>query len=132
LDSNVTPPSDRKFGLLFVVVFLVLATMAFMRHSRLHLLFEALAGVTLLFAMLSPRWLAPANRLWMRFGLLLGKIISPIVLGVLFFVVFTPIGLLMRMFGRDILGRSFDKSATSYWVIRSPPGPDGESLREQG
>ena len=126
------PPSDRKFGLLFVVVFLVLATMAFMRHSRLHWLFEGLAGVTFLVAMLSPRWLAPANRLWMQFGLLLGKVISPVVLGVLFFVVFTPISLFMRLFGRDILGRNFDRSATSYWVIRSPPGPDGESLREQG
>ena len=79
-----------------------------------------------------PKLLRPANRAWMVFGLLLGKIVSPIVLGVLYFGVFATVGSAMRLAGRDPLLRMFDQSARSYWIERDPPGPDPQSLRDQG
>jgi hypothetical protein len=75
--------------------------------------------------------LSPLNRLWLRFGLLLHKIVSPLVLGIMFFLVITPIGLLMRAVGKDLLRLKFDKRSSSYWIERLPPGPPPESLKDQ-
>jgi hypothetical protein len=80
----------------------------------------------------SPRpVLAPLNRLWLKFGLLLHKVVSPIVLGVMFFLVITPIGLTMRAFGKNPLRLKLDKQSGSYWIERVPPGPAPESLKDQ-
>jgi hypothetical protein len=69
-----------------------------------------------------PRLLGPLNRLWLKFGLLLYKVMNPLVLGLLFFVTITPIGLVMRAFGKDFLRLRMDRSAKSYWIERAPPG----------
>ncbi|HQR50033.1 MAG TPA: SxtJ family membrane protein, partial [Methylophilaceae bacterium] len=90
-----------------------------------------LSGGFLLLALVIPRVLAPANRAWTKFGLLLHDIVSPIALGILFFVVVTPTGLLMRLLGKDPLRLRFERSAKSYWIVRTPPGPDAESLKNQ-
>jgi hypothetical protein len=87
--------------------------------------------VFLLLAGILPRALGPLNWLWTQFGLLLHKIVSPIVLGVLFFLVFTPLGLAMRLFGGDPLRLRFQPDAPSYWIERSPPGPAPDSLKNQ-
>jgi len=89
------------------------------------------SGLFLLLAVLVPRVLAPANRLWTKFGLLLHHIVSPLALGVLFFLVVTPTGLLMRLFGKDPLRLRFDPAADSYWIKRDPPGPAADSLKNQ-
>jgi Saxitoxin biosynthesis operon protein SxtJ len=92
------------------------------------------AAVALAFAlvgMLRPAWLAPLNRLWMRFGLLLGAVVSPIALGLLFYGVLTPIGVLMRLFRSDPLRLRRDPSARSYWLPRQPPGPPPRSMDRQ-
>ena len=88
-------------------------------------------GIFLLLAALVPGVLAPANRLWTKFGLLLHHIVSPIALGILFFLVVTPTGLLMRLFGKDPLRLRFDPDADSYWIKRDPPGPAADSLKNQ-
>ena len=97
----------------------------------LTLLFGIASLVFLVFALLIPQALAPLNWVWTKFGLLLHKLVSPVVLGVLFFLVFTPIGIIIRLFGSDPLRLRFDSQAPSYWIMRSPPGPAPDSLKNQ-
>jgi hypothetical protein len=78
-----------------------------------------------------PRVLAPLNKLWTKLGLLIYKVMNPIVLGLLFFVTIMPIGLLMRVFGKDFLRMKIDRNAKSYWIERKPPGPPPQSMRNQ-
>ena len=78
-----------------------------------------------------PSLLAPLNRLWTRFSILLSRVTNPIVMGLMYFVVLTPTGLLMRLFGKDLLQRRFDPEATTYWIERDPPGPAPESMEDQ-
>ncbi len=91
----------------------------------------ALAAVFLVLAFARPDWLALPNRLWMRFGELLHGIVSPMVLAVLFFGVVTPIGLAMRLSGKDPMGRRPDPHSQSYWIKREPPGPEPSSMKNQ-
>jgi len=85
----------------------------------------------LVVAWLRPAVLAPLNRAWTRFGLLLHRIVSPIVLGVMFFVVITPMGLVMRALGKDPLRLRYDREARTYWIDRRPPGPAPDTLNNQ-
>lgn len=132
MDEPVTLPTDRKFGFVFVVVFLLAAFSLYRHGHSLYWLFIGLAALTLLIALVKPGLLRPANKAWMALGLLLSKIVTPVVLAVLFFVIFSPIGLIMKAFGRDAMRRKISAATSSYWIVRDPPGPDGASLREQG
>jgi predicted membrane protein len=89
----------------------------------------AIAVIFLLITAFADNVLAPLNRLWAKFGFLLHLIVSPLTLGVIFFLVVMPIGLLMRLFGKDFLHVNIDKSATTYWVERTPVDP--ESFKNQ-
>jgi len=95
------------------------------------LAFGTVSIIFLLLALLVPKALAPLNWVWTKLGLLLHKIVSPVVLGILFFMVFTPIGITFRLFGGDPLRLRFDSNALSYWIARSPPGPAPDSLKNQ-
>jgi hypothetical protein len=125
-------PSDRSFGWLFVAVSTAVAAYLFYQGWRSAPIAAAVAGILLAVTLLAPRWLRPLKRAWLTLGLFLGKIVSPIVLGVLFFGLFTPLGLMMRLFGRDALRLRRQPLGLSHWVRREPPGPTPESLREQG
>jgi hypothetical protein len=98
-------------------------------------IFWMASGVlTIIFAVAglsNAAWLTSLNRLWMKFGLLLGMIVAPVALGVLFFVVITPLGILARAFGNDFLRIKPDTTKSSYWVDREPPGPDAASMHRQ-
>lgn len=124
-------PTDRSFGFTFAVVFGLAAAWLIWRGSRYGVAVAAFAAGFALLGWLVPRVLHPLNVVWMRFGLLLNRIVSPIVLGVIFFGVFTPVSLLFRLIGRDALRRSFVADQASYWIDRSPPGPDGKSFPQQ-
>jgi hypothetical protein len=114
-------PSNRSFGWTFTGVF---ALGAFFYPWVL-----ALAAATALVTLIRSQWLAPLNRAWMKLGALLHHVVSPLVLGLIFFGVFTPVGMLMRAFGRDAMARRFEPQARSYWVRRDPPGPADDSFR---
>jgi len=130
-DETLKTSSDRFFGLLFFVVFLLIALLPLLKGKPPHLVLLGIAMAFLAIALIVPRWLAPLNRLWMKFGELLHHIVSPIILGIMFFGVITPVGWLMRLMGKDLLRTKFDRDATSYWIPREPPGPEKSSLKRQ-
>ena len=124
-------PTDRSFGVTFAVVFCLIAGwMAWSSMPGFVWLISA-AGALLAVAWIYPRLLRPLNRLWMAFGLLLHRIVSPIVLGVMYFGLFAPIALVLRVKGRDAMRQTADPDASSYWIDRDPPGPPPESLPNQ-
>ena len=131
LYSQPKLPTNRKFGWFFAAVFSAVAAYAYWRGwntvSLVTLIPAFLFAIATLF---SPQLLAPLNRLWYGLGMLLGKIISPIVLGLIFFVLITPVSLVTRLFGRDEL-KMKKRSVKSYWTDRSPPGPSSDSFKNQ-
>jgi len=130
-EQHVEGSSDRAFGIVFAVVFVLIGIWPLLSGSAVR--WWAL-GVALAFALtaaIRPALLAPMNRAWMRLGLFLGKVISPIALGILFFLVLVPIGLVMRVVGKDPLRLKRDAGAPSYWISRTPPGPPPDSMKNQ-
>jgi hypothetical protein len=136
--EKVEGSSDRSFGLTVGGILVAIAGL----RSGLHLWaggapggFEgglAAIGVILLaFGLIAPARLAPANRAWAQFGLLLFKVINPVLLGVIYLTTIVPIGVLIRVLGRDPLDLQFDRAAASYWVVRTPPGPAPETMTQQ-
>ena len=116
--SKIELPSNKKFGFFFTVVFLIIASYFFLSDRILiSYVFFVFTAILLLTTFINEHALLPLNKLWMRFGHLIGTIISPIVLGVIFFGIFTPYSLLMRLFGRDELKLKLVKSR-SYWKLR--------------
>jgi Saxitoxin biosynthesis operon protein SxtJ len=124
-------PSNRSFGTLFVAVAALLGAFGWWRGSVLYPWAFALSALILVVTLAVPDWLAPANRAWMKLAAILNRIVSPIVLGVLFFIVLTPTAFVIRLLGRDAMKRRFDLSARTYWVERDPPGPDPSGLPNQ-
>jgi len=122
-------PSNRSFGWTFTGVFVVFGAYGLWKDGA-HAWLLGLAAVTALVTLTRDSWLAPFNRAWMAFGELLGRVVSPVVLGVIFFAVFAPVGALMRRLGRDAMCRRIDPAARSYWVKRDPPGPAESSFRD--
>ena len=117
--SDIELPSNKKFGFFFTFVFAILAFYFLFIDSILWA--QALAVLAVLFLLITviiPQALLPLNKLWMRLGLLLVMIVSPIVLGIIFFGLVTPYGVVMRMFGRDELRLKFTKKS-SHWISRS-------------
>jgi hypothetical protein len=130
-DQQVEGSSDRAFGLVFAAVFLIIACWPLLHgDSPRWWSVGAAAGFALL-ALLKPVLLGVLNRVWTKLGILLGKIISPVALGVLFYGVFTPIGALLRLTGKDPLRLKRDPAAASYWIARKPPGPAPDSMTNQ-
>lgn len=128
-ESNL--PSNFSFGALFVLFFGAVGGYQWL-HARGHgKWWLGAAAVTLAVTLVRPRWLTPFNRIWMGFADFLHSLFSPIALGLLYFGLFTPTGYAMRLFGRDVLNRRFDPSARTYWVQRSPPGPEAGGLVDQ-
>ncbi len=123
--------SDRSFGVVFGVVFLIIALWPLFSSGGVRVWAAIVSVAFFLAAFALPKILAPLNKLWMRFGLLLHHIVSPVVLGILFYLFVTPMGLVMRLFGKDFLHLRFDSSARSYWIERNPPGPKPDSLDNQ-
>ena len=128
--SQLQLPTDKKFGYFFSLIFIALSSYFFLKNSNLlSYIFISLAIIFLIFAIFKSEVLHPLNILWMRFGLLIGKIVSPLVLGFIFFGIFTPIAFLMRLGGRDELRLKFINK-TSHWILRDRT-MEGDSFRRQ-
>ncbi len=130
-DQHVEGSSDRSFGVVFAIVFLLIAAWPLLYGATPR---WWAVGVGLVFALIAafrPRLLAGLNRWWIKLGILLGRLVSPIALGVLFFGVLVPIGVVMRIVGKDPLRLKRDADAASYWIPRKPPGPPPDSMTNQ-
>ena len=128
--SEIELPSNRKFGFFFTFAFAAAAAYFFHAESiTWAYVFVTAALIFLLITLIKSDVLLPLNKLWMRFGLLLGMIVSPIVLGIIFFGLFTPIAILMRLSGRDELRLRFSHKV-SHWITRSEP-IKSESFKHQ-
>jgi Saxitoxin biosynthesis operon protein SxtJ len=131
--ETVKGSSDRSFGFVMAAFFALLALFPLLHGPLSSIRWWALvvAAAFLALALLWPAPLRPLNRAWLKLGLLLSKIVSPIVMMVLFYATVTPIGVLMRWAGKDPLRLSRDTTAASYWIPREPPGPAPESMKQQ-
>jgi Saxitoxin biosynthesis operon protein SxtJ len=136
--EKVKGSTDRGFGLTVGGILLAIAAL----RTGLHLWhdtepgwveggFAAIGVVLFGFGLAAPARLAPLNRAWTALGLLLFKVVNPVVLGIIYLTTIVPIGLFMRVSGRDPLHLKFDRQAGSYWVVRDPPGPVPQSMTQQ-
>ena len=130
-EQDVEGSSDRSFGGVFAVVFLVIAVWPLLSGGGLRWWALAVAALFAVVAIAMPALLAGLNRQWMKFGILLGRIVSPVALGLLFYGVVTPLGILLRLAGKDPLRLKYDRGANSYWIRREPPGPPRDSMTNQ-
>ena len=130
-ESEIKIGSERIFGLVFAVVFLMVGLWPLVDGEPARL--WALVGGVLfsLLSFLQPRALSPLNRIWFRLGKLLHAIVNPLVLGLLFYTTVTPTAFFMRLIGKDTLHRSFEPEQNSYWIVRKPSGPDPSSMKNQ-
>ena len=110
--------SNRSFGFLFFVVFFLISLWPLKSQGDLRLWAFILSLVLLVLGVLNSKFLTPLNKLWFKFGILLGSIVSPIVMGTIFFLVVTPVGLIMRLLGKDLLKTSKVKNVSTYWIKR--------------
>ena len=115
-NTEVKMGSERSFGIVFAIVFLLIALFPLLGDGGVRLWSAGVAAVFGGLAFLAPKLLAPLNTLWFKFGMLLSKIMSPIVMGILFFVTVTPKGLIMRARGKDLLRQKLDPDAETYWI----------------
>src|SRR5690242_15909693 len=129
-EASSAGSSDRTFGLVMAGALALLALINGWHHGRLWPWEFIVAVLFLSAAWLRPALLNPLNRLWMKLGLLLHKIVNPIVMGLLFYGTIWPTGLVMRMRGRDLLRLKREPSSDTYWIAR-PPGPQPETMRDQ-
>ena len=112
--------SNRSFGFVFSIVFLLIALWPLLNNSEIRIWSLIISAIFLILGFLNSMLLNPLNILWFKFGLLLGKIISPLVMGLIFFCVVTPIGILMKIFMKDLLKLKYNNK-NSYWVDKNGP-----------
>jgi hypothetical protein len=123
--------SERGFGIVFAVFFVIIGIFPLMDALPVRFWAMGLSASFLAAAFFAPDLLKPLNRCWHSFGLMLQKVVNPLVMGLLFFFTVTPIALIMRLFGKDPLQQQFIPAAKSYWIERDPPGPAPDSMRQQ-
>ena len=123
--------SDRAFGAVFTAVFAAVGLFPLLDGVPPRVWALALAGAILAVTLVRARWLAPFNRVWLGFGNVLHRVVSPLVMGLLFYAVVTPTGLAMRALGKDPLRLRRDPAAETYWIHRVPPGPARDSMINQ-
>ena len=112
--------SNRSFGIVFFIVFLLIALYPLLKGNDLRVWSLIISFVFLVLGLINSKILTPLNRLWFKFGLLLGKFISPLIMGIIFFLVVTPIGIIMRLLKKDLLNLKYNKKET-YWIDKSGP-----------
>ena len=130
-DDDVVGSSDRVFGITVAAVAAIVGTLKLWHDHGWGWLWLTAAAVFLILAVFWTTPLGRLNRVWMRFGLILYRVINPVVMASLFYSVIVPMGLIMRAFGRDALRLKRDRGAASYWILREPPGPSPETMKHQ-
>ena len=110
--------SNRSFGILFFIVFLIFGVWPLKNGENLNYYFIIFSGIFLLLGLLNSKLLSPLNKIWIKFGEILGTIIAPIIMALVYFVILTPVSLVVRVFGKDLLGLKFTNKQQTYWINR--------------
>ena len=118
--DDIKISSNRSFGIVFFVVFSLIALYPLTYSGEIRIWSAIISIIFLVLGLLNSKILAPFNKLWFKFGILLGKIISPMIMGIIFFFVVTPIGLIIRILGKDVLNLKYNKNQ-SYWIEKNGP-----------
>ena len=118
--QDIKISSNRSFGIVFFIVFLIVAIYPLINNADLRIWSLIISIIFLILGLINSKFLTPLNILWFKFGLLLGRLISPIIMGIIFFFVVTPIGLILRIFGKDVLNLKKNNSK-SYWIKKNGP-----------
>ena len=118
--DDVKISSNRSFGIVFFVVFLLIALYPLTYSGEIRIWSIIISFIFIVLGLLNSKILTPLNNLWFKFGIILGKIVSPLVMGVIFFFVVTPIGLLMRLLGKDLINLKYNNNK-SYWIEKKDP-----------
>ena len=118
--DDIKISSNRSFGIVFFIVFILIAFYPLINQGEVRIWSIVISLFFFILGIANSKILTPLNRIWFKFGLFLGKIISPIIMGIIFFLVVTPIGLIMRLFGKDVINLKFD-SNKSYWIEKTEP-----------
>tara|TARA_Y100000589_G_scaffold315375_1_gene338859 strand:+ start:720 stop:1103 length:384 start_codon:yes stop_codon:yes gene_type:complete len=116
--DDVKISSNRSFGIVFFIVFLLIALYPLIYSEEIRIWSVIISIIFLVLGLLKSKILTPLNKLWFKFGILLGKVISPLIMGIIFFLVVTPIGLIMRLLGKDLLNLKYSDTK-SYWIEKS-------------
>jgi hypothetical protein len=130
-EEKVVAGSDRSFGLVMAAALAAVTLLNVWHAGRLWPWTGGLAALFLVTGLLQPSVLNPLNRIWLKFGLLLHRVVNPVVMALLFYGTVLPTGLVMRMLGKDLLRLKRQPDAESYWIVRQPPGPSPETMRDQ-
>ena len=120
MKSNMNKSSNKSFGVVFFLVFLVIGLYPLLNDGNIRILFIIISFLFLILGLINSKILTPLNKAWFKFGIFLGKIISPIVMGIIFFLVVTPIAFLMRILKKDLLNLKYNKNS-SYWIEKTDP-----------
>jgi len=117
-NSKIKINSNRSFGIVFFFVFLIASLWPLINENPVRVWFSYIAIIFLILGLMNSNLLTPLNVLWFKFGKLLGSIVAPIVMGIVFFIVITPTGFIMRIFGKDLLNKKYNNKSKSYWINR--------------
>ena len=118
--DDIKISSNRSFGIVFFIVFFLIALYPLINNEEIRIWSLIISLIFLILGLINSRILTPLNKLWFKFGILLGKIVSPIIMGIIFFLVVTPIGFIMRILGKDVLNLKFNANK-SYWIEKTGP-----------
>ena len=118
--DDIKISSNRSFGIVFFIVFFLIALYPLINNEDIRIWSLIISLIFLILGLINSRILNPLNKLWFKFGILLGKIVSPIIMGIIFFLVVTPIGFIMRILGKDVLNLKFNANK-SYWIEKTGP-----------
>ena len=120
LNNEIKINSNRNFGIVFFLVFLLIAVYPLTNNEEIKVWSVIISLIFLVLGLSNSKILTPLNKLWFKFGIFLGKIVSPFIMGIIFFLVVTPIGLIMRLLGKDVLNLKYNKNQ-SYWIEKNGP-----------
>ena len=115
MQEKIKLPSNRNFGIVFSIVFLIIAIWPILNQNEIRIWSMMISFIFLILGLINSKFLSPLNKAWFKFGLILGSVIAPIVMGIVYFLVVTPTGLIMKALGKDILGLKKNKNNT-YWL----------------
>ena len=118
MSTKIKISSNKSFGIVFSIVFIIIATWPMTNGEQVRIWSIVVSLIFLILGLANSRLLMPLNLIWFKFGLILGAIVAPIIMGIVFFIVITPTGFIMRIFGKDLLNKKYNNKCKSYWKNR--------------